>query len=96
VPWSRCWSRCQPLRETGPPPPVPVGARPCQPVSVYRSFSRLGSPNSVGRPTFLHPPIQVRARPAKPFRSQAALRHPCPGGHATGPDFSTARRTVTS
>ena len=45
-------------------------------VRVCLSFSCLAVTSSVGRPTFLHPPIQVRARPAKPSRSQAALRHP--------------------
>jgi len=95
-------------RRPSPSPRLPFGvlppgapARPrsrCSSVQVRvcRFFSRLAVTNSVGRPTSLHPPIHVRARPAKPFRSQAALPGtPFPGGHATGPDSSTARYTVT-
>jgi hypothetical protein len=67
------------------------------PVRVCHSLSRLVSPNLVGRPTFPHPPIQVRRVVGHVLRLlTGSAPAPCPGGHATGPDFSTARRTVTS
>jgi len=56
-------------------------ASPCSSVPVARSFSRLVSPNPVGRPTFPRPPIQVSARLGRPSLAGSApgtlSKRPC-------------------